>query len=374
MISIVNKRLTLLGIRESLGEEDYLDSLNILVESLNKEAKLTLFGSLAVTYLLNSQLRTRSKVNKFLENFESQTLSPPLFIMGLPRSGTTFLFHLLGKDVNHRSPRFWEILHLSPSIGKDSTKQRNTIRRTNLELKVFNKLVPEMELLHPILSNFPEECTLLTALGLKSYSYIYVANIPSYEEFLMNADFTSGFLWHSRFLKVLESNKRPLRWLLKDPNHIEHLPEILEIYPDAKFIHIHRDPKESIGSICSITSKVRSGFSNEINKSEIGKSTLNYWGNALNKFLKDRDCVAKEKIFNIQYKNLIADPLKQVKQIYSFFNYDLSLESENAMKSFLTKPSELKEGKHSYALEDFGLSSKIIKKRLAGYIKELPEV
>jgi len=373
MDSLINENLALLGTKENLGEEDYLEPLHILIKSLKEEANLTLFGSLAVIYLLNSQLKTRSAINEFLKEKEAPTLSPPLFIMGLPRSGTTFLFHLLGQDPSHRSPRFWEILHLSPFSYKDSKLKRKTIRRTNFELSLFNRLVPEMRLLHPIFSDFPEECTLLTALGLKSYSYIYVANVLSYQEYLMNADFTSGFLWHSKFLKVLENRKKPLRWLLKDPNHIEHLPEILRIYPEANFIHIHRDPMESVGSICSITSKVRSGFAKNIDNLEIGNNTLDYWQNALNKHLNDRENIPEEKIFNIQYSDLINDPLKQVRRIYSHFDYDLTEEVELFMKSFLTKPPKLKEGKHRYKLEDFGLSSKLVKERLDKYFKEFVE-
>ena len=371
MNPLVREKLVLLGTKENLGEGDCFEPLNILTKSLNEEANLTVFGSLAVTYLLNSQLKTRSRVNEYLKKNEPQTISPPLFIMGLPRSGTTFLFHLLGNDPNHRSPCFWEILHLSPFSYKDSMREKNVIRRTNLELSLVNRLVPELRLVHPILSDFPEECTLLTALGLQSYSYIYVANTPSYQEYLMNADFTSGFLWHSRFLKVLESKEKPVRWLLKDPNHIEHLPEILKIYPEANFVHIHRDPIESIGSICSITSKVRSGFSNKVNNLQIGNSTLNYWDNALNKHLNDRNNISQEKIFNLQYSDLITDPLKQVKSIYSHFDYDLSEEGKSAMESFLSKPSQLKEGKHRYELENFGLSSQLVKKKLYRYFKEL---
>ena len=135
-------------------------------------------------------------------------------------------------------------------------------------------------------------------------------------------------------------------------------------------MHIHRDPIESIGSICSITSKVRSGFSNKVNNLQIGNSTLNYWDNALNKHLNDRNNISQEKIFNIQYSDLITDPLKQVKSIYSHFDYDLSEEGKSAMESFLSKPSQLKEGKHRYELENFGLSSQLVKKQLYRYFKE----
>ena len=374
MNSIISINSALYRLRDSLGEDDYLEPLTILIESLKKEANLSFFGSLAVMYLINNQLRTRSKVYDFIKNHHSTNPSPPIFIMGLPRSGTTFLFHLLGQDSNHRSPSFWEILHLFPLNKKGSNKELKTIRRTDFELSLLNKLVPEINLLHPIHSDFPEECTLLTALGIKSYSYIYMANVLSYQEFLQNSDFSSAFLWHSRFLQVLEKSKKPLRWLLKDPNHLEHLKEILTIYPEAHFIHIHRDPTEALGSICSITSKVRKGFSKKVDKLLIGKHTLSYWENAMNKYFVGRSLVSNKRIFDLQYKDLISNPIEQIKLIYSHFGYELGIKKENVMRKFLNQPSRLKKGKHIYALKDFGLTKGLIREKFDRYISEKVDI
>ena len=371
---LLNKELTTFGLQNRLGDNDYLEPLSILMDSLRTEAKLTLFGSFAVSYLINNQLRTRAKINSFINSNKMPEPSSPIFIMGLPRSGTTFLFHLLGLDHDHRSPYFWEILHPQSLSRKNSKGGKMKIRRTVTELLLLNKLIPEMRLVHPINSNFPEECTLLTAFGIKSYSYIYIANIPQYEKYLRTADFSSGFLWHSRFLQMLEHSKKPLRWLLKDPNHIEHLPEILNQYPDAIFIHIHRDPVESLGSICSVTSKVRAGFSKRVEDHEIGNNTLMYWENALNKYLKSRVTIDKNRIFDLKYQDLVQNPLRQVQMIYSHFGLKMSPGFEEDIVKFLGESSKLRKGKHNYNLKAFGLNKNQVRNKLKLYMEEMIKV
>ena len=365
-----SKNLVSLGSKRNLGENDYFQPLSLLIESLKKEADLSLFGSLSVAYLLNNQLRTRSKIFNYIKNTEVSEPSQPIFIMGLPRSGTTFLFHLLGLDKDHRSPYFWEILHTFPLTSSNSQKEKRRIKRTNFELSLLNNLIPEMKIIHPIHSNFPEECTLLTAFSMRSYSYIYIANVPSYENFLKKENFSPGFLWHSRFLQVLETKRKPLRWLLKDPNHVEHLPEIINQYPKARFIHIHRDPSESIASICSVTSKVRAGFSKKQNNFQIGSNTLDFWQNALEKYLDHKTIIPSDQIFDIQFQDLIKDPLKSIESIYSYFGFDLKENFIEGIIKFLKEPTKLKEGKHKYDLKDFGLNEILVRERMNKYIKE----
>ena len=104
--------------------------------------------------------------------------------------------------------------------------------------------------------------------------YVYMANIPTYQDYIQKADFSPAFEWHKRFLQCLEVEDKPEHWLLKDPSHLEHIPEILETYPDAKFIYINRDPSETIPSICSLTATVRSGFTDSVDANLIGRQTL----------------------------------------------------------------------------------------------------
>ena len=80
------------GLENNLGEDDYIKPLNILVNSLNKN-KLNFFGELAFKHQLKRRLKTRKLIYEEFKNNNYQDPADPVFVIGLPRSGTTFLFN-----------------------------------------------------------------------------------------------------------------------------------------------------------------------------------------------------------------------------------------------------------------------------------------
>ena len=361
--SILNK------VEGDLGEDDYKEPLSILIDSLSNEASLNTLGKLALRFQIVNHLRIRSRIYKFISNNNLQRPARPIFVIGLPRSGTTSLFKLLSEDQNHRSPLVWEMFYPFPLVTRMSRQYKRRLKKTDLLMYIERKLMPSLDSIHPIHSTDPEECLLITAFSLRSLIYSYMARIPRYEDFLRNCDFTPTYLWHSRFIQVLESQKRPQRWLFKDPSHIGHLSEILAIYPDACFIQIHRDPAESIPSICSLSLKTRSPFSRDIDKDEIGQRTLQFWEDALKKGMNKRAEISSDQFFDLSFKDFIDEPIKQIESIYSHFGFDLDKQTKNNMISSIQQASKEDTGTHVYSLAEFGLSEKSVQDTLSKYLK-----
>ena len=360
--SLLNK------IEGNLGEEDYKEPLSILLDSLTNEANLNLIGKVALRYQISSHLKIRSKIFEFVNDKDLKKPASPIFVIGLPRSGTTYLFNLLSLDSNYRSPLVWEMFFPFPLLTPDSSQYKRRIKKTDFMLFFQKKLIPDLDVVHPLQSTDPEECLLISPFSLKSLLYSYMAKIPSYESYLKNADHSSVFLWHSRFLQVLESFNRPQRWLLKDPGHIGRLSEILAIYPDASFIQIHRDPVETIPSICSLTEKTRRPFTKEIDKNEIGQKTLSYWKESLAKGEKDKSFISKDKFINVKFDDFIVDPIGEIKKIYSGLNLDLNKETEKKMVDFVNEFKKGEKTRHTYGLSEFGLSKESVQNTLSKYI------
>ena len=365
---LLTEKSLLSKIEGNLGEDDYKEPLSILLDSLNNEANLSLIGKIALRYQISSHLKIRSKIFEFINNKELQKPASPIFVIGLPRSGTTYLFNLLSLDSNYRSPLVWEMFFPFPLIKQDSSEYKRRIKKTDFMLFFQKKLIPDLDVVHPIQSTDPEECLLISPFSLKSLLYSYMARIPSYESYLKKADHSSVFLWHSRFLQVLESFDRPHRWLLKDPGHIGRLSEILANYPDASFIQIHRDPVETIPSICSLTEKTRRPFAKEIDKNEIGQKTLSYWKESLAKGEKDKSFISKDKFINVKFDDFIVDPIGEIKKIYSGLNLDLNKETEKKMVDFVNEFKKGEKTRHTYGLSEFGLSEESVQNTLSKYI------
>jgi hypothetical protein len=255
-----------------------------------------------------------------------------------------------------------------PIVEQHTKGYKRRIKKTDLMMFFQRKLIPGLNLVHPIQSTDPEECLLITPFSLKSLLYSYMARIPSYEDYLKKTDHASVFLWHSRFLQVLESLNRPKRWLLKDPGHIGRLNEILAVYPEASFIQIHRDPVETIPSICSLTEKTRRPFTKRMDKNEIGARTLSYWEESLAKGEKEKSNISQDKFINVKFEDFIVKPVEQIKAIYSQLELNLDKETERKMIDFTQKFKKVEKAKHSYELNEFGLSKESVQNTLSKYI------
>ncbi len=367
MISKIRLKDMIGNLDGHLGEDDYSEPLEILINSANKNNRFNLFGSIAFKNQLKDRLKVRSKLYHFIKDKDLPSPADPIFVTGLPRSGTTFLFNLLALDSDHRSPRYWEIMSPLPIVNNDFQLNKRKWK-INAELKFARTIIPKLRSMHHIRAQTPEECELIATMNVRSFVYMCMANVPEYIEYLKDCSFESVFMWHKRFFQMLEVNGRPKRWLLKDPSHIGHIPEILSTYPNAKFINIHRSPMESIGSFCSLAKNIRSAFSKNVNTKEIGNVILDFWQHSLNKGIDAKKHLSEEQIIDLSYSGFINNPLAAVKVIYEKFDFDMNIETENSMKQYLIKQAIIKKEKHTYSLEEFGLSEKNINDHLKNYI------
>ena len=213
------------------------EALETLIHSINNEANLTFLGEMAVNFQIKQHLKNRELISRKYKTLKTEKVSPPIIVIGLPRSGTTFLFNLLSKDKKFRSPLFWEMLNPLPLVKNGSYKEKVRIIKSEGILFFKELYIPKLDDIHNINSLSPEECLLIKVLSLQSILYYYMANTPTYLDYLAEANKRESYLWHHKFLRVLEENGKPERWLLKDPSHLGNLEEILGVYPDACFIH-----------------------------------------------------------------------------------------------------------------------------------------
>ena len=355
------------GLEGKLGEEDYIEPLEILIHSINKHNNFNLFGRIALNHQLRSRLKMRAKLTALYDKNTFIEPAEPVFVIGLPRSGTSLLFNLLSQDKAHRSPQYWEIMHLLP-IPKNEKRIQKRKLHTNIELKLAKTIIPKLKAIHTITAETPEECQQIATMNVKSFVYMCMAHVPEYIDYLKSTSFESVFKLHKKFYQSLELNGRPKRWLLKDPSHIGHLPEILNEYPNAKFIHIHRDPTESVASFCSLTKNVRQAFSKTIDTNTIGQTVVDFWNHNLCKGMEDRKALLKDQIVDIQYADFIKNPIDHIKNAYVQLNFDMDLETENRMQKYLQDDNEALKTEHKYSLDEFGLEPKDIKGQFKDYM------
>ena len=176
----VNKMLG--NLEGQLGEDDYTEPLNILINSANKNNTFNLFGSVAFNNQLKDRLMVRKDLFKLVNKMNLPEPADPIFVTGLPRSGTTFLFNLLALDGNHRSPLYWEIMAPLPLAKKNNQKVWRE-RKINLELKFARTIIPKLRAMHHIRAQTPEECELIATMNVRSFVYMCMADVPGFIEY-----------------------------------------------------------------------------------------------------------------------------------------------------------------------------------------------
>ena len=345
--------------------EEISEPLNILLSSIKKNNKIKIFGHLPIHHQIKKRIKTRIKFEEFYKNNSFKKVNSPLFITGLPRSGTSYLFSLLSLSSNYRSPTYWEIMHGIPEF-KNSKNAHKAIRKTEIDLYLAKLLIPKLNQIHHIEATTPEECQQIATMSIKSFVYMCIADVPEYMEYLKESDFTDVFRLHKKFLQAHQNDER--KWLLKDPSHIGHIPEILEAYPDAKIINIHRDPSESIASFCSLIENVRKPFIKNIDKNKIGNTVIDYWGYILKKGIDDRQKINNQTIVDIFYKDFIKNPYGEIRKALSFLQVNFDQKLEMQIEKYNTEQAHTRNIKHEYKLENYGLTKEKLRNHLYDYI------
>ena len=337
-------------------------SIHKLIESVNKEARLNSFGAMAAKILFERTLTERLRIDQYLisnPKIVQSEVKQPVFIIGMPRTGTTILHALLHEDENHRSPLVWECLLPTPLAVSKNYKNNKQYKRIVRELNQIFKLVPDFKKKHHITASSPQECVSINAFDFNSYQFTAQFYIPTYLKWFFNkADRLSTMRFHKQFLQYLQSSDiRPKRWLLKSPVHLMRLSEIFEVYPDARIIMTHRDPGKVVPSVTSLISSLRSLYSDDEDIVRTGHEQAKNWSSYFNRFLESRKKLNKEdQIIDLRFEDFVKDQMGTVENIYKKFGWELTDITKDKMKKFLAENPKDKHGNHDYSLEDFGLN------------------
>lgn len=298
----------------------------------------------------------------------SQDIARPIIVLGLPRSGTTLLFNLLAQDPNHRFLRNWEaFISQVPSKGRYTEATDPRIRQARWMQRFLKYLMPEVDTVHVFTPEGPEECTPILMQGFATQSFVGGFDVPEYSRWLDQADHAPTYRYHRRVLQALQWKYPGGRWLLKSPDHLAAVRSILEVYPGACFVHIHRNPLNSVSSWASLNLVYRSVYYNSIDMHELGRQVLGRLSTDMDRYLADRPSLPSRLFFDVGYQALVSDPIGAVQDIYDYFGLELTLEARSNMESYLANNPKNKHGVHRYSPEDFGLSQQVILERFSDY-------
>ncbi|MEZ0349992.1 sulfotransferase [Mycobacterium sp. pR1184] len=353
-----------------VDDDNYREALGVLLDSYRRDANLTALGSKMNRFFLRGALVARLFSEASWKQYPQHAdvaIERPIFVTGLPRTGTTILHRLLGADPVHQGLHLWLAEFPQPRPPRDEWDSNPWYSSLNAQFEKAHAENPEYTGLHFMAAYELEECWQLLRQSLHSVSYETLSHLPTYSQWLSQQDWTPSYQRHRRNLQLIGLNDVEKRWVLKNPSHLFALDALMTTYPDALVIQTHRPVETIMGSMCSLAQHTAEGWSTTFSGAQIGADAMETWSRGLQLFNTARAKYDPAQFCDVDYRDLIADPLGTVATVYRHFGLNLTDEARKAMEdSHAESQTGARAPKHKYSLADYGLTAEEVKERFAG--------
>lgn len=350
----------------------FREPLGLLLASLEREARLSLFGRAMarreMLRLLENRLRMEDVRRRHPELADVPVRSP-LFVLGLPRTGTSILHELLAQDPANRTPLTWEVMHPWPPPERASAANDPRIARVEKHFAGIDRILPEFRAMHRMGARLPQECVAMTTSEFASLVFHTSWRVPTYQGWLDGADLRPVYVAHRAWLQYLGWRCPAERWVLKSPGHLWSLGALLAEYPDARVVMTHRDPRRVVASLASLVTTLRSLASDDVDSHEIGADWAERLAEGLRRAIDVRDSGALplDRVVDVHYRDLLGREVETVRWIYERFGLELSDRAEERMRRHLEENPRDRHGEHRYSLAEAGLDAARERRRFAFY-------
>jgi Sulfotransferase family len=353
------------------GTSHYREGLQRTVEALNTEAELNDMGNVIQQATISNALIQRLRIEDTYRRhpeIDDEVIGGPVFVIGLPRTGTTALSQLVANDPQFRSLRMWESQACTPPPEAATQYIDPRIAQAADGLALMNDMFPKMQSFYSSEPQAPTECQDLMGMSFRTFHFDGVVRVPSYLAWLLECDMRETYAYHRRVLKLLQWHCPPTLWHLKTPVHMFALDALVEVYPGAKFLWSHRDPAKVLGSVCSLIAYVRSWSSDRNDPEELGAEQLDSWAEAVRRAMDFRSRFGAERFVDVSFADLQADPISTLGRTYDRLGLEFGTEAGTRVREWAATHTPGSRGEHVYELADYGLTPEAVRERFTQYL------
>ena len=355
---------------DDFGPDSFREGLDVLCESVAGEARLNDLGTVAVQGNIVAALANRLRVVDWAAthpDVATGAVDAPVIVIGMFRAGTTFLSYLLDQDVRNRSLLRWEALDSVPPPTPENHRAGPRVDAARAGEEMLHQINPRFKAIHNEEADGPTECISVMGQDFKSLTWEAITNIPSYSRWLLATDQRSAYEYHRLTLQVLQSGGVRGRWALKSPHHAIALESLTSVYPDARLVLLHRDPAVLCASVCSLIGTLSGTFTDADHSRYIADHWTTMLDESVSRIDTFRDAHPEHPIVDVQYADLVRDPVPTVRAIYEGVGRELDDASAAAMTAYVEAHPRGEFGTHRYDLAALGLDAGEIAERFAGY-------
>lgn len=355
------------------GDPGVAGNLERLIAALAETFPVSEAGETRIRGMLLMDAVNRLESQKWLRDYPEigdEPIEAPVFLMGLPRSGTTYFQYLFDRDRRFRLIRTWESSMPSPPPGFDpaSVGQRRDAWR---ELQRQRGNFEGFEALHLYDDDGSDECHafLQQSWGAAGLHNLY--RVPQYFDWLLDGlDLAETYRVHKRQLQCLQWRVERRPWALKYPNHVIAMNEILQVYPDARFVMTHRDPAQVVASIAKMTWNLRGMCAAApVDMHEVGQDMLHFIQRHIDRILAFDAGPHGERVVHVDYYALVGDPVGQMRRIHAGLGIGTPDDVASTVGDWHAANPKNARGKNEYSLEQYGLDVDALRQQFAPYIR-----
>ncbi len=354
---------------EDFGHPSFRDGLDTLVDNIGA-AHLTPVGEAVLEGTVRQALVNRLRVTAWLADNPAVGAAEPdvaIIVLGLSRTGTTALTHLLGADPANRSLRAWEAHESVPPPRTDTYWSDPRFEQARTAPSIVDRLNPGFKAIHHDEPDDPVECAIPLAQHFASVSLTNLFNVEAYDDWILGADLTEAYRYHRGVLQVLQSTC-PGPWQLKSPVHGYAMETVAATYPNALFVQPHRDPARCIASTCSLTASLSGTFTDHDFRPYIARHWPEVLATILDRIVEFRARHGDGRFLDLAYQDIVRDPIGCVRHIYTRLGRELTPSAERSMREHVGRAPQGRYGEHVYSLADFGLTRGPLDERLSAYL------
>jgi len=378
--SILDEARTKTGLID-FGPMDFLDRLTVLCDEWGNDSELTGIGHLSLRNKLLqfavNRLLIQDTLNRHPE-IHDIAIEKPIIVAGLPRSGTTHLLNLLAADSRLRALPLWESYEPVPMPGESPVNGMDPrYKRCAEQWAMMQQMTPHLAAMHPMNPDHIHEELELMGPDFASYNFEWLAHAPKWRDDYYAHDQTPHYTYMKTVLKILlwqqRHTDRPTRWVLKCPQHLEQLPVLKSVFPDATLIVTHRDPVAVIQSTITMLA-----YGQRINRKHVMmRELVDYWSDRIEHLL--RACVRDRAMWpanhstDVPFHQFMADETGTLQRIYATANLPLNDKARAEHAAFTAEHPRGKHGRMVYDLKgDFGVDPDALRERFAFYFEAFP--
>ena len=355
---------------EDFGEDDYREALGVLCASLDEDANLTPLGEIAhqtmIVDALQARLLCEEGWRRHPEAGEA-TIERPLVIIGLPRTGTTALHHLLAQDPALQAFEHWLMRTPKPRPPREAWDADPDYQAALARVDMMFARSPEMRAIHEIEAFLPDEDWNVFDQNFTHGSYQANADVHGYAEWRATADLRPVYERHRRNAQLVGSTSPEKPWLFKDATHLFGADALLDVYPDARVIQTHRDPVPMIASVCSLCWASRSAMNEGTDIHAFGRDTLALWEESIYRMMAAREARDPAQFYDLPFERFVKDPVAAIQDVYAHFDLPYTDEADAAIRRFRAENPKGKHGQHRYTLDEYGLDEGEVRERFRRY-------